>query len=94
MDAWQQCALSGCLWCRFLEKHFLQDLVHWPDWPFPRINVSVRAAEMQYDETPLSIAVLLKYCQKASYKTFDLYASAGMMSPNVLSASTLMYALR
>ncbi|KAH9885756.1 heterokaryon incompatibility protein-domain-containing protein [Cubamyces lactineus] len=74
--AWQQCALSGCLWCRFLEKHFLQDLVHWPDWPFPRINVRVRAAESLYGESPQSIAVLLEYRQKASYKTFDLYASA------------------
>lgn len=45
---WLECALSGCLWCRFLEKRFLEEIKsRYSDRPIPDETVDVRVGEVE-----------------------------------------------
>ena len=51
LTVWLRCAESGCLWCRFLERHFLEDLrvrSGADQWPVGTVHVRVGCTNWDY----------------------------------------------
>ncbi|KAJ8494837.1 hypothetical protein ONZ51_g2056 [Trametes cubensis] len=73
---WLECALSGCLWCRFLEKHFLKHIRSWfSDTPIPNKTVDVRVGERAPrseihppGKLPRWLLVILSYGEEAQFE--------------------------
>ena len=84
---WSECAYSGCLWCRFLEKHFLEELASRSShWPIPGSDeiVTVRVgADHRSVIKPLGLfsgllSIVVQYREDLHKKEFEVFTYAGM----------------
>ena len=81
---WLECAYSGCLWCRFLEKCFLDKLkLRYSDRPIPDETIDIRVGgekDISQANPPRmdNCYIIFKYGKRAYLENFWLSALAGM----------------
>ena len=92
---WLECAHSGCLWCRFLEKHFLEKIKsQYSDGLIPDETIDIRMgmSESISQANPPSkymCYIVFKYDEWAYSEEFLLSAYAGMWKRNFTSIADI-----